>query len=412
MACLSSCSLTTTKGEQGILGSLTIGGYDTARFIPNDVTFPIFTSDPAPRLEANLRSITASDTFEGNSTLLPSNVTIAVDSSSPFLYLPTAACPLFERAFGLTWNPSLNVYQLNDSVHGKLRTTNPLLTFRFGPLASHSASITVPYQAFDLQTTAPITQNGSNYFPLRCTDDDSQLVLGRAFLQEAYILADYEKGNFSISQADFSGKSANIVAIDHSNSGASLHSLSNNISPAGSNLGPGALAGIGVGAAVFAILLLTLILLFCRRRRNRKVAEETAQRDQSTTDKESWPSSPATSQAAPIGTMTSADPVSPLQRFEERLERLEREREEASRPQELDNANSWVNMRSPPEYSPERPKQELPGSATATEMGERSARASRNEKSWHSNGKPSSSPRHVFELAGEDRAREAAKRGR
>ena len=233
------------------------------------------------------------------------------------------------------------------------------------------------------------------------------MVLGRAFLQEAYILADYEKGNFSISQADFSGKTSNIVAIDHSASPSSdSSSITSRPSSAGSHLSSGAIAGIAVGASVFAISLVALLLFCCRIRHKQRTIRDAPQDGPPVPEKESWPSSPATSPIAQTGTMTSTDPISPLHRFEERLERLERERAQASRPQELDN--SWANEHSPPQYSEDRPKQELPGSATAAEMAERSARTSRNDRSWYSIGRPRpAAVRHVAELAGDDYGKEA-----
>lgn len=402
-------------GEQGILGSLTLGGYDSSRFIPNDLTFSITTS---PKLEAGLRSITASNTLTGTIALLPSNITIAIDSELPFLHLPKSACPIFESAFGLSWIRSLNLYQLNASVHGKLRKSNPTLTFQFGNTATDSMNITVPYQAFDLQTTAPITANGSNYFPLQCSNNASEFTLGRAFLQEAYILADYEAGNFSISQADFSGKEAAIVSINHAASTNSSNPGSQS-SATGHSLGKGAIAGIAIGASIAALLLASFLFLFLRKHRSRKgTAQMRGMSASMPSDngKESWPSSPTSSAKVnsnpPNGTsmtMTS-DSVSPLQRFEERLERLERERAGATQPPELDNNNSWARDVSASK-SIGNPSQELPGSATAAEMAARSARGSRVNSSEPLETKPRTPAKHIFELAGDEQTRQT-RRGR
>lgn len=85
---------------------------------------------------------------------------------------------------------------------------------RLGQTDILAVNISLPYQAFDLQVTQPITENGTNYFPLRCSSNMSQYVLGRAFLQETYLFVDYEKSTFSLSQAQFN-KHSNVVTVNH-----------------------------------------------------------------------------------------------------------------------------------------------------------------------------------------------------
>ena len=373
------------------------------------MTFPIPSSgQKSSRLEARLQSITALGTLDGDVTLLSSNITVAIDSSQPYLYLPKASCSVFARAFGLTLDPDLNLYQPNTTAHGALRRSNPSLNFQFGASSSDTLNITLPYQAFDLQTTAPITKNGTNYFPIRCTDDSSQFVLGRAFLQETYLLADYETGNFSISQADFSGKQANIVTINH----ADMPAPTTDPSPTdttNSGLGKGAIAGIAVGASVAAILLLSILFFFCRKR---KSGSSTSTRGSISApipydaSKESYPSSPASSQThrlSPtsnhaVGTGLSGQTLA-VQSFEERLQRLERGGTVQVPESELPNTNSYVESRKMRnEYGP-RLNQELPGSETAAEMASRSRRASREKRREMLEEKPPVPAKDVFELA-------------
>ena len=381
------------------------------------MTFPISSSDQnGSRLEAGLQSITASGTLAGDVTLLSSNITVAIDSALPFLYLPKASCSVFQRAFGLTLNPTLNLYQPNTTAHGTLRTSNPSINFQFSTSASDILNITLPYQAFDLQTTAPITQNGTNYFPLRCTGDSSQFVLGRAFLQETYLLADYERGNFSISQADFGGKPANIVTINH----ADVPATSTDNSPQGttnSSLGKGAIAGIAVGVSVAVILLLSILFFFCRKRKGK---DSTSKRGSISApipyeaSKESWPSSPASSQThkfSPVSNNTLAsglpDQTPAVQSFEERLQRLERAETTRAPNLELPNTNSWIESRKMRnEYGP-RLNQELPGSEAAAEIASKSRRASKDPRSETLEEKPPVPAKHIYELADERKGRGA-----
>jgi len=56
------------------------------------------------------------------------------------------------------------------------------------------SSIVLFYAAFDLQATYLIYNNSTRYFPIRCAANE--YTLGRTFLQEAYVIANYEHSNF------------------------------------------------------------------------------------------------------------------------------------------------------------------------------------------------------------------------
>lgn len=171
-----------------VLGSLTLGGYDASRFTPNNMTFP-FSQDDSRSLTVGLQAIEATNTLLGVASLLPVGILSLIDSTVPEIWLPVSACTIFEKAFGLQFDPHTNRYLVNESIHSQLTSLNPVLTFRLGNAISggESIDITLPYQAFDLQATYPIYPNATNYFPLRRAANDSQYTLGRTFLQEAYV---------------------------------------------------------------------------------------------------------------------------------------------------------------------------------------------------------------------------------
>ena len=380
-------------GEQGILGSLTLGGYDASRFVPNDVTFKL-GGDDSTALNAQIQSISATNTLIGDTSLLSKNITATVNSDLPFMYLPNSTCEKFETAFGLSWDTSKELYLVNDTVHAELRKENPSVVFELGSSAAKSVNITLPYLSFDLQSTKPITENGTNYFPLRCSADESQYVLGRAFLQETYLLVDYEKANFSLSQAQFaSGNTSNIVTIDHSAKAlgnASIDGTGNAVTHS-AGLGHGAIAGIAVGSSLALVLILAVLLFLLRRCRNGRPKNDGPIRGSISapipydgTHKDSWPSSPTSNGGEshsnqPMRMTSHAE--SPFQRLEERLERLERETNARSPPsvdpwphdRKLRNEISGDTMISPtspsradlPAY---RPKQELQGTPAAMEL--------------------------------------------
>lgn len=111
---------------------------------------------------------------------------------------------------------------------------------------------------FDLEASYPIYPNATSYFPIRRAANDSQYTLGRAFLQEAYVVADYERSNFSIHQVVFDSQAQNIVAIHAPNS-----TLIDTSPKKDQFLSAGAIAGIVIGVVAAVALLGALAWVFC-----------------------------------------------------------------------------------------------------------------------------------------------------
>ena len=245
-----------------IYGSLIFGGYDASRFIPNDVRFNM-NADNSIDLTVNIRSI-ISTTATGNITLLSSPVFAFIDSTIPELWLPTSVCKEFEKAFGLKLNETTGTYLLDASTHNSLLSLNPSVTVTLGndKTGGGSVDITLPYAAFDVNISAPIYPNGTSYyFPLMPTDDTNNYRLGRTFLQEAYVTANYHTKTFNVSQCIFDdGASAKVIAIPSVAPSVPTSTIDsgdpNNPKPTKSSrdLSGGAIAGIVIGVlAVIAV---------------------------------------------------------------------------------------------------------------------------------------------------------------
>ncbi|KAK4896171.1 hypothetical protein LTR49_028179 [Elasticomyces elasticus] len=185
-----------------VLGSLTLGGYDTTRFQPNNVSFA-FYSDFSRDLQVSLQSIIY-DTV-GSPPLLASSIDIFIDSLVAEIWLPINVCQAFESAFDLHWDNTAQLYIVDDNVHNALLAQNPTFTFNMGQAGgaggAGTVDIVLPYAAFDLNVTQPLVGATSRYFPLKQAQNSTEYILGRTFLQEAYIVADYDRQNFSVFQA-------------------------------------------------------------------------------------------------------------------------------------------------------------------------------------------------------------------
>ena len=165
-----------------------MGGYDSARFTPNDVTFPLASNDSRD-LVVGIQAISSVDTAGKSYDLLgtTSSIMAYIDSTLAELWLPATSCTAFEDAFGLVYDPVNKLYPVNSSLHTTLQTLNPNVTITLGTEISGGSTVNIvlPYAAFDLEASWPKYPNDTLYFPLQRAENSSQYTLGRTFLQEA-----------------------------------------------------------------------------------------------------------------------------------------------------------------------------------------------------------------------------------
>ncbi|QYS95519.1 Peptidase A1 domain-containing protein [Trichoderma simmonsii] len=255
------------------LGSLILGGYDTSAYQDTNSSYDFF-SDQSRDLTIGVQSISTNASAD-NTVLQSEQISMFIDSSVAEIYLPVDACHAFEKAFGLTYNSTLKMYLVSDSLHSKLTAENPSVTFTITTAITGGSTfnITFPYASFDLQAKPPLVKTASRYFPLKQAANDTQYVLGRTFLQEAYLIVDYERGNFSVHPRVWNASAeSNIVTIlppgvkESKPNTESSHSLSG-----------GAIAGIVIGVCIViaAVALAILRYMVVSRRKKAKPEEST-----------------------------------------------------------------------------------------------------------------------------------------
>ena len=254
---ISSVSYAYTSGNQyrlnKVFGSLTLGGYDSSRFISNEVKFSFDQVDERDLTVAiNSITMTAGGT---TSSLMSKAIRAFVDSTIPYLYLPLPVCEQFETAFGLTFNTTVQAYLVNDTLHQKLLDQDASVTFTLANSINTTqiVDITLPYAAFDLLADYPLMPIPSRYFPLMRATNDSQYTLGRTFLQEAYLVADYERLSFTISQCDWSSASQQPKIVP-------IKPYSSTVPQTSHHIPTSSIVGAAVGA--FVALSLALALLY------------------------------------------------------------------------------------------------------------------------------------------------------
>ncbi|KAF2832473.1 acid protease [Ophiobolus disseminans] len=257
-----------------VQSSLTLGGYDASRIVRNDLTF-IFAPDNERDLVVGVVGLTANTSTKQNIDLLrQKDLNMFIDSTIAEMWLPVEICKAFEDTFGLKYDNKSNLYLVDDVLHQTLLAQNPSVTFTLGQKYSTDATmqISLPYAAFDLQASPPYRglQQKTRYFPIRQGANSSQWVLGKTFLQEAYLTVDWERQNFSVSAIDWTfGKPQELIPIispEYAQYEAPRHPKK--------PLTSGAVIGVALGTGFTAALILVAVgWWFWRRRHKRKVEE-------------------------------------------------------------------------------------------------------------------------------------------
>lgn len=302
----------------GTIASLTLGGYDKLRFVPHATTF---TLDPTMRLPiVRLRGVTAritsldkapaSNWTSTSKTLvnMDDSVTALIDSSTPYLWLPTAICDRFAASLNLTWREDLGVYIFADMAQYTRWQTDKSLSFSF-TLSSYDntdnfgqplnvpgvVNITLPSAAFAQLLKYPFKdviqflESSIPYFPLKRSTkevNNNTIIIGRAFMQEAYMITSYDKSVFSVHQALFPDNAATNYTLEAiarpPNSPYPEYSPTPTPPPQG--LSSGQTAGIVFSAFITGSVLGLLIWFVYRRRRQKRQNKMSGQANENKND--------------------------------------------------------------------------------------------------------------------------------
>ncbi|KAK7533340.1 aspartic peptidase domain-containing protein [Phyllosticta citribraziliensis] len=216
-----SWSYTAGAFHRNFTASLIFGGYDVSRFDSDtSVKIPVVqNSDKAfTALTVQIQRIRISGVDAGVQNISSAKFEAAIEPAFSALFLSDAICGGFERAFNLSWDPASELYFIGDAAHEALMALRPNITFTIcDPEETNCHEIAFPYAAFALSASYPLIKNPNGtiasdnmstsyeprrYFPIKPSKDSSS-TLGRAFLQETHIFADFDRHYFNISQTMF-----------------------------------------------------------------------------------------------------------------------------------------------------------------------------------------------------------------
>ncbi|OJJ31392.1 hypothetical protein ASPWEDRAFT_45330 [Aspergillus wentii DTO 134E9] len=287
--------------KENIPGSLVLGGYDQNRVV-GDVSSQKVAL-PNGEFEIQMKDIGLGVATGGSpwnftrkDNMLPSPAHVQVDPTRPYLYLPKSTCDSIATWLPVTYNESLGLYFWNesDSQYKDITSSAAYLSFSFyaNNSGSYNTTIKVPFKLLDLTLQEPLVAQNTSYFPCFASDDNTY-ILGRAFLQAAFLGANYVKGNnegyWFLAQApgpSYSIPSPENINVEDQYIGKSGYTFEgtwdghwnglaadeSEASKPSSGLSSGAKAGIGVGVAVAGVILIGAFawVMILRRRRGQQ----------------------------------------------------------------------------------------------------------------------------------------------
>jgi hypothetical protein len=253
----------------------------------------------------------------GNSSI-NRRLPVAVNSQAPYLHLPRSTCDAIAKLLPVTFQPKYGLYfwNIKDPQYARITSSPSVLSFTFTATESTSSTLTikVPFRLLNLTLEEPLIDKPTTYFPCKTEERaGANFILGRAFLQAAFVGANFDGYDgpgawwlaqapgpniptqsrvISIAKSDISISSSTsdwettwntawtpLTASDLNSSPATTNTPSQGTSGVenkesntntATGLSAGAKAGIGIGAVLGVGALLAVVLLFIRRKRTNK----------------------------------------------------------------------------------------------------------------------------------------------
>lgn len=278
-----------------ITGSLYLGGYDSSRIIAPPLNLTAGSTLELMNVYLNISSGGNAYTNLTESDLplqvLPQQSTSPVvrfEPGAPYMYLSRSVCDAIAAHLPVTYSPEFNLYIWNTTSASteKILSSPHFLLFTFTSSTGGSVSISLPFALLNLTLISPLVSSPTMYFPCSpfSPPDGMTYILGRAFLQGAFLGQNWQNDTLWLAQAPGPNTpSENVKTIEPGdwlidgmvNPPSWEETWNGVLAPLPesenegehSGLSSGAKAGIGVAVTVVGIAIVAAGVYCCRRGR-------------------------------------------------------------------------------------------------------------------------------------------------
>ncbi|KAL8830761.1 MAG: hypothetical protein Q9170_005588 [Blastenia crenularia] len=229
--------------------------------------------------------------------------------SVPYMYMPIGICETAAQYLPVNWDSGLDLYiwDMGDQF-SRIVSSPALMTIGLADNQANNISIKVPFQVLNLTLLPPIVDAPTQYFPCKPWNQSTGSVLGRAFLQAAFLGFEYENNAAFLAQAPGPSMEQSVIktfqpndamiapnkvgtfasswastwtvlasnastASPPNNATASSQSTSTSTSDGKGDLSGGAKAGVAVGSVAGALLLAVAAAILIWRRKQKVGAQ-------------------------------------------------------------------------------------------------------------------------------------------
>ncbi|KAK1691186.1 aspartic peptidase domain-containing protein, partial [Colletotrichum godetiae] len=288
-------------------GSLIFGGYDQNRLAGEVLASDgDYTDNPITLRDISIEVIQGDGLLAAGNNSIQNGLLVSIDGCAPYITLPKSTCDNIVSHLPVTYDTHLGLYLWDTESAAYTRIVSSASTLSFTFLSGTNTeplTIRVPFLHLNLTLSEPLTEKPTPYFP--CFNSGSgRYALGRAFLQDAFLGANWGQSKWWLGQAPGPNiqLSSSVVAIEEADtviktgendweeswkgvwkvlgpdndSGTSpTESPADNRQPTSApatTISTGAIAGIAIGGA--AVLVTFGLGIFSWRRRSRKRGRE------------------------------------------------------------------------------------------------------------------------------------------
>lgn len=193
-------------------GSLYFGGYDKNRVVGDILTGSEDYTKEITLKDISINVVDGASPWSypskggllasGNRSITSGGLDVSVDGCTPYMSLPKSTCDALAAELPLTYNEDLGLYfwKKDDPKYSQIVNSASALEFTFlGGSNTQNVSISVPFCHLNLTIEPPLVPEKRQYFP--CYTGSDKYVLGRAFLQDAFVGANWGSSTWWLAQA-------------------------------------------------------------------------------------------------------------------------------------------------------------------------------------------------------------------